>query len=58
MHSNTVAQGTVVGTSPSGRVAKGSAVTILVSSGPFTSVVPSVQQTSCPPRRPPCSACT
>ena len=43
VHSNQVPKGTVVGTSPSGRVAKGSAVTILVSSGPFTSVVPSVQ---------------
>jgi serine/threonine-protein kinase len=32
----------VIGTSPSGRAAKGSAVTILVSAGPFTSVVPSV----------------
>jgi serine/threonine-protein kinase len=43
VHSNQVAQGTVIGTSPSGRAAKGSAVTILVSSGPFTSVVPSVR---------------
>jgi len=42
VHSNDVQKGTVVGTSPSGRAAKGSAVTILVSSGPFTSVVPSV----------------
>ena len=42
-HSNQVAQGTVIGTSPSGRAAKGSAVTILVSSGPFTSIVPSVR---------------
>jgi beta-lactam-binding protein with PASTA domain len=42
VHSNTVKQATVVGTSPSGRAAKGSAVTILVSAGPFTSVVPSV----------------
>jgi serine/threonine-protein kinase len=41
-HSNTVAKNTVLGTSPSGRVAKGSAVTILVSAGPFTSAVPSV----------------
>jgi serine/threonine-protein kinase len=40
--SNQVAKGTVVGTSPSGRVSKGSAVTLLVSSGPFTSVVPRV----------------
>jgi len=42
VHSNDITKGTVVGTSPSGRAAKGSAVTILVSSGPFTSVVPSV----------------
>ncbi len=42
VHSNDVQRGTVVGTSPSGRASKGSAVTILVSSGPFTSVVPSV----------------
>ena len=41
-HSNDVQKGTVIGTSPSGRAAKGSAVTILVSSGPFTSVVPKV----------------
>jgi eukaryotic-like serine/threonine-protein kinase len=41
--SNQVAKGTVVGTSPAGRASKGSAVTILVSSGPFTSVVPSVK---------------
>ena len=43
VHNNDVRKGTVVGTSPSGRAAKGSAVTILVSSGPFTSVVPSVR---------------
>ena len=43
MHSNTVARGTVVGTSPAGRVSKGATITILVSSGPFTSVVPKVQ---------------
>jgi eukaryotic-like serine/threonine-protein kinase len=43
VHSNDVQKGTVVGTSPSGRATKGSAVTILVSSGPFTSVVPKVQ---------------
>jgi beta-lactam-binding protein with PASTA domain len=42
VHSNDVQRGTVVGTSPSGRASKGSAVTILVSSGPFTSVVPTV----------------
>jgi len=43
VHSNTVAKGFVVGTSPTGRVSKGSPVTIVVSSGPFTSVVPSVK---------------
>ena len=43
VHSNQIQQGTVVGTSPSGRAGKGSAITILVSSGPFTSVVPSVR---------------
>jgi eukaryotic-like serine/threonine-protein kinase len=43
VRSNEVPRGTVVGTSPSGRAAKGSPVTILVCSGPFTSVVPSVQ---------------
>ena len=43
MHSNAVASGSVTGTSPAGRVSKGSAITILVSSGPFTSVVPKVQ---------------
>jgi serine/threonine-protein kinase len=43
VHSNGIPKGTVVGTSPSGRAAKGSAVTILVSSGPFTSIVPSVK---------------
>jgi eukaryotic-like serine/threonine-protein kinase len=42
VHSNEVAQGTVIGTTPSGRASKGSAVTILVSAGPFTSVVPGV----------------
>jgi eukaryotic-like serine/threonine-protein kinase len=41
-HNNDIQNGTVVGTSPTGRAAKGSAVTILVSSGPFTSVVPRV----------------
>jgi serine/threonine-protein kinase len=41
-HNNTIQKGTVVGTSPSGRAAKGSAVTIVVSSGPFTSIVPKV----------------
>ena len=43
VHSNTVPKGMVAGTSPSGRVTKGAAITILVSSGPFTSVVPSVK---------------
>ena len=43
MHSNTVPRGTVVGTSPAGRVSKGTTIAILVSSGPFTSVVPKVQ---------------
>jgi serine/threonine-protein kinase len=43
VHSNTVASGSVVGTSPAGRVSKGSTITLLVSSGPFTSVVPKVQ---------------
>jgi eukaryotic-like serine/threonine-protein kinase len=43
VHNNDIPKGTVVGTSPSGRASKGSAITILVSSGPFTSVVPSVQ---------------
>jgi eukaryotic-like serine/threonine-protein kinase len=43
VHSNDIQRGTVVGTSPSGRAVKGSAVTILASSGPFTSVVPSVR---------------
>jgi len=43
VHSNTVARGMVAGTSPSGRVSKGATITLLVSSGPFTSVVPTVQ---------------
>ncbi len=43
VHSNTVAKGLVVGTSPAGRVSKGTAITLLVSSGPFTSVVPKVR---------------
>jgi serine/threonine-protein kinase len=42
VRSNEIAKGTVIGTRPSGRVAKGSAITIVVSAGPFTSVVPSV----------------
>jgi eukaryotic-like serine/threonine-protein kinase len=43
VHSNTVGKGSVVGTSPAGRVPKGTAVTIEVSSGPFTSAVPAVK---------------
>ena len=43
VHSNTVPEGTVMGTNPSGRVAKGSKIAILISAGPFTSVVPKVQ---------------
>jgi serine/threonine-protein kinase len=43
VHSNTVAKGMVAGTSPAGRVSKGSTITLLVSSGPFTSVVPRVR---------------
>jgi eukaryotic-like serine/threonine-protein kinase len=43
VHSNAVAQGRVVGTSPAGRVSKGTAVTLVVSSGPFTSQVPVVK---------------
>jgi eukaryotic-like serine/threonine-protein kinase len=39
---NGVPKGMVVGTSPSGHATKGSAITILVSAGPFTSVVPPV----------------
>jgi eukaryotic-like serine/threonine-protein kinase len=42
VNSDTEPKGTVVGTRPSGRAAKGSAVTILVSAGPFTSKVPDV----------------
>jgi eukaryotic-like serine/threonine-protein kinase len=42
VHSNSVAAGMVVGTSPSGRVARGTTVRLLVSAGPFTSVVPKV----------------
>jgi eukaryotic-like serine/threonine-protein kinase len=43
VHSNTVGKGNVVGTSPAGRVTKGTTISLLVSSGPFTSVVPNVQ---------------
>jgi eukaryotic-like serine/threonine-protein kinase len=42
-NSNTVAKGEVAGTSPAGRALKGSTVAILVSAGPFTSVVPVVR---------------
>jgi beta-lactam-binding protein with PASTA domain/tRNA A-37 threonylcarbamoyl transferase component Bud32 len=42
VHSNTVPKGSVVGTSPSGRVSKGARISLLISSGPFTSVVPEV----------------
>src|ERR1039457_2282175 len=41
--SNTVAQGKVLGTSPAGRVSKGADIALVVSSGPFTSVIPTVQ---------------
>jgi eukaryotic-like serine/threonine-protein kinase len=41
-HSNEVPKGRVVGTSPSGRAAKGATIAILVSAGPFTSTVPKV----------------
>jgi eukaryotic-like serine/threonine-protein kinase len=40
--SNDVPPGVVVGTSPAGRAARGSAITILISAGPFTSTVPGV----------------
>ena len=43
VHSNTVDKGSVVGTSPAGRVAKGATITLVVSGGPFTSAVPTVQ---------------
>jgi len=43
VHSDTVPSGSVTSTSPAGRVSKGSTITILVSDGPFTSVVPEVQ---------------
>ena len=43
VHSDTVPSGSVASTSPAGRVSKGSTITILVSDGPFTSVVPEVQ---------------
>ena len=43
VHSNTIPKGKVVGTSPAGRVSKGATITLLISSGPFTSVVPDVR---------------
>ena len=43
VHSNTVAKGMVIGTSPAGRVSKGATIALVVSDGPFTSVVPTVQ---------------
>ena len=43
VHSNTVAKGRVIGTSPAGRVAKGATITLVVADGPFTSVVPTVR---------------
>ena len=43
VHSNTVARGLVVGTSPAGRAARGSAISMLISAGPFTSTVPVVK---------------
>jgi beta-lactam-binding protein with PASTA domain/tRNA A-37 threonylcarbamoyl transferase component Bud32 len=46
VHSNIVREGAVLGTSPAGRVSKGAHITLLVSSGPFTSVVPNVQNDS------------
>jgi serine/threonine-protein kinase len=46
VHSNTVKKGTVIDTSPAGRVSKGTHIALVVSSGPFTSVVPDVQNDS------------
>jgi serine/threonine-protein kinase len=43
VHSNSVDRGLVASTSPSGRVSKGATITILISSGPFTSTVPKVR---------------
>ncbi len=42
VNSNTEPKGVVVGTRPAGRATKGSAITVLVSAGPFTSKVPDV----------------
>ena len=41
--SNTIGKGQVTGTYPSGRVSKGATIELMVSSGPFTSVVPPVK---------------
>jgi eukaryotic-like serine/threonine-protein kinase len=46
VHSNVVRKGAVLGTSPAGRVSKGTHLALLVSSGPFTSVVPNLQNDS------------
>ena len=46
VHSNTVKEGIVIGTSPAGRVSKGTHIALLVSAGPFTSVVPDLQNFS------------
>jgi serine/threonine-protein kinase len=46
VHSNTVPEAMVIGTSPAGRVSKGTHIALLVSIGPFTSVVPDVQNDS------------
>ena len=43
VNSNAEPKGAVAGTSPSGRATKGSAITILVSAGPFTSKVPDIR---------------
>ena len=43
VHSNTVPKGQVAGTSPSGRALKGATISLLVSTGPFTSPVPAVR---------------
>jgi serine/threonine-protein kinase len=43
VHSNTIPKGMVVGTSPAGRVSKGATISLLISAGPFTSVVPTVK---------------
>jgi len=46
VHSNIVRKGVVLGTTPAGRVSKGTHLALLVSSGPFTSVVPNLQNDS------------